>query len=68
MRFYRDIANECGFLNLPLPECVQESTEKKLVNSITKNSSSKLTSRRGRPSKVIDCSVRKILHTGTFHL
>ena len=61
---YRDIANECGISKSSAARiCVRESTAKKLVNNVTKHSSSKLTSRRGRPRKVSDRSVRKLLRT-----
>ena len=61
---YRDIANECGISKSSVARiCVRESKAKTLVNNATKNSSSKATSRRGRPRKVSDRSVRKLLRT-----
>ena len=61
---YRDIANKCGTSKSSAARiCLQESTKKKLVKKVTDKTPTKFTSGRGRPRKVSNRSVRKLLRT-----
>ena len=61
---YRDIAKECWISKSSAARiCLQESTNKKCVHNEAENSSIKPNTSRGRPRKVSDRSVRKLLRT-----
>lgn len=61
---YRDIANDCAISKSSAARiCVQKSTEKKMVDNAIKRPSTKSNTRRGRPRKVSDRSVRKLIRT-----